>query len=262
MPNSTSTVSVVANLLEEADSKSNCIENSKELDKEKETSRKRKQVSDAERVALELSKLTSRQSQQSMLRFEDKRIFFLNPNRRDGPAPKCSWRDPGRTWPWYCSHAEFSFEATLPDRFYLTRYSVVCETCYPGQRPAFHLYCACCDEILSGSIAGPGGKITDHVITIRHVVHEAAALRAAYEHAGPPGEEEAQRVREYVGKLEQWSKTIRFPKNARAKLELDAAIHTLRAMVIHPIHTLRVKVIHPIQTLRVTILLPDPPPPP
>ena len=40
-----------------------------------------------------------------------------------------------------------------------------------------HLYCSYCDEILTGSIAGPGGEITDHLITIRHVFQEASALR-------------------------------------------------------------------------------------
>jgi hypothetical protein len=189
--------------------------------------KKRKQVSDAEKVALELSKLTSRQAQQSMLKFEDRKIYFLNPNRNLTFGPSCTWKESKR-WPCYCKLAEFSFEATLPERFYLTRYSVACSNCFKDQKPAFHLYCACCDEILTGSIAGPGGKVTDHVITIRHVVKEALALQAFYERNGVPDEEDAQRVSDYLCKLEQWSQTIRFPKNSMIKHELDAALDSLR----------------------------------
>jgi hypothetical protein len=218
-------------LQEDSDPKLSNTDDSKEVNRERETSKKRKQVSDAEKVALELSKLTCRQSQQSMLRFEDKKIFFLNPSRASAPPASCSWRD-SRHWPCYCPKAEFSFEATLPDRFYLTRYSVSCDTCYPDQRPTFHLYCACCDEILAGSIAGPGGKITDHVITIRHVVQEARALQAVFDRGGAPEADEVERVQEYVSKLEHWSRTIRFPKNAVVKRELDAALGALRANVL------------------------------
>ena len=76
------------------------------------------------------------------------------------------------------SRAQLKFEAYLPERKFLTRYSVHCPSCTSGSESAVHLYCSYCDEILTGSIAGPGGKITDHLITIGHVDQEAIALRS------------------------------------------------------------------------------------
>jgi hypothetical protein len=222
-------MSAVPVVSETTDGSAKPAEESKEPPKEPPF-KKRKQVSDAEKVALELSKLTSRHAQQSMLRFEERKIYFLNPNRTLTFGASCTWKDSKR-WPCYCKAAEFSFEATLPERCYLTRYSVACTNCWRDQKPAFHLYCACCDEILTGSIAGPGGKVTDHVITIRHVVKEALALQAYYERDGVPDEEDAQRVSSYLAKLEQWSNTIRFPKNSMVKHELDGAIASLRFLL-------------------------------
>ena len=73
-----------------------------------------------------------------------------------------------------------------------------------------HLYCSYCDEVLTGSIAGPGGKITDHLITIRHVFQEASAMRTFFERHGMPRGQELAQAREYAAKLEEWSETIRW----------------------------------------------------
>jgi hypothetical protein len=158
------------------------------------STKKRKQVSEAEKMALELSKLTSKNAQQSMLKFEDNKVYFLNTLRSPVCSSSCTWKD-SKQWPFYCKDAEFRFEASLPDRFYLTRYSVSCSSCYKDQEaPCFHLYCSYCDEILTGSIAGPGGKITDHVITIRHVVKEAQVLRDYLARIAAVGEDEYVKV--------------------------------------------------------------------
>ena len=44
---------------------------------------------------------------------------------------------------------------------------VSCAKCFADGESVFHLHCSYCDEILTGSIAQPGGKVSDHVITIR-----------------------------------------------------------------------------------------------
>ena len=58
-----------------------------------------------------------------------------------------------------------------------------CPKCRAGGEPVFHLHCSYCDEILTGSIAQPGGKVADHVITIRCVPLERHAAMIRYLHA-------------------------------------------------------------------------------
>jgi hypothetical protein len=193
------------------------------------SSKKRKQVSEAEKLALELSKLTSKQVHQSKVKFENNQIVFLE-SSKSLFTNACTWKD-DKLWPRYCKKAEFKFEAYLPDRKYLTRYSVNCSTCYDDGDTAVHLYCSYCDEILTGSIAGPGGKITDHLITIRHVYQEAIALSTYFEQKGWSREQEYQPAKEYVKKLEEWSETIRYPKNSLKKTDFEDVIRSLRAQL-------------------------------
>ena len=50
---------------------------------------------------------------------------------------------------------------------------VSCAKCFADGESVFHLHCSYCDEILTGSIAQPGGKVADHVITIRFPLLDA-----------------------------------------------------------------------------------------
>ena len=189
-------------------------------------SKKRKKVSDAEKIALELFKITARQARQSKVKFEQNQIIFEDSKMREAvKGEMCCWANQGR--PVYCAEAEFRFETCLPDREYLTRYSVSCNKCRPGNSQAFHLYCSYCDEILTGSIAGPGGKIADHVVTIRHIVKEAVVQFQYLEKKDRLSSEEFQKAVAYVSKLEQWASTIRFKRNSEEKREFE---HVLRSL--------------------------------
>ncbi len=54
---------------------------------------------------------------------------------------------------------------------------VTCARCRVSGEPVFHLFCSHCDEILTGSIALPGGKVADHAITIRYSCMPTPASR-------------------------------------------------------------------------------------
>jgi hypothetical protein len=193
-------------------------------------SKKRKKVSDAERIALELFKVTSRQPRQSKVKFDQNKIIFEDTKMNDTiKGESCCWANPGR--PIYCSDAEFRFETCLPEREYLTRFSVSCNKCRPSDAQAFHLYCSYCDEILSGSIAGPGGKIADHVVTIRHIVKEAVVQNQHLEKMGRVSAEEFQKAATYVTKLEQWSGAIRFKRNSEEKREFEQVLCLLQQLL-------------------------------
>jgi hypothetical protein len=91
--------------------------------------KKRKRVSEAERVATELSKLvcelykmTPRHAQECHVKFENSRISFPQ-SQSNYDSEVCNHTD-HRQRPGYCGHAEFKFEASLPDRDHLTRFSV------------------------------------------------------------------------------------------------------------------------------------------
>ena len=104
----------------------------------------------------------------------------------------------------------------------------LCKRCQSGKGHAFQLYCSYCDEILTGSIAGPGGKIADHIITIRHIVKEAAVQNQYFESKGRLSPEEYQHVVAYVAKLEQWASAIRFQRNYDEKRELEQVLRSLQ----------------------------------
>jgi len=190
-------------------------------------SRKRKKVSDAEKIALELFKITSRKARESKVKFEQSKIIFEDSKICCTiKGPSCCWTNHGR--PTYCADAEFHFETCLPDREYLTRYSVCCNRCRPENPQAFHLYCSYCDEILTGSIAGPGGKIADHVVTIRHIVKEAAVQNQYFETNDGMTAQEFHNGVAYVAKLEQWASTIRFKRNCEVKREFEQVLRNLQ----------------------------------
>lgn len=209
---------------------------------ESSASKKRKQVSEAEKLALELSKLTSKHVHQSKVKFENNQIIFLESSKTVF-NDSCTWKD-DKLWPRYCRKAEFKFEAYLPDRKYLTRYSVNCSTCYEDGEAAVHLYCSYCDEILTGSIAGPGGKITDHLITIRHVYQEATALKTYFEQKGLSREQDYQQAKDYVEKLEEWSETIRYQKNSLKKTDFEELLRSLR-LLLTKVSTLLLLLLNP-----------------
>jgi hypothetical protein len=194
---------------------------------ESSSSKKRKQhVSDAERLALELSKLNPKHMHESKVKFEDTQIVFPE-NSKNVFANACTWKD-DKVCPHYCPKAEFRFESYLPDRKFLTRYSVKCSTCYDQDTIAVHLYCSHCDEILTGSIAGPGGKIADHLITIRHVYQEAVSLRSYLDKHGLPQGMVLNQAGEYLKILEEWSETVRYQRNSIKRPVFEEVLGTLR----------------------------------
>jgi hypothetical protein len=173
-------------------------------------SKKRKQTSSAVRMAVEISKMSFSHAGHEMrqrLRFEKNRVIFTELGGAS-PTRKCTWRD-DKMNPCYCENAELTFEAYLPDRKYLVRFSVQCASCYDKDVTAVHLYCAYCNEVLTGSIAGPGGKISDHLITIRHVYQQAVSFITILEN-GLPRQQDIALAKDYISKLEEWSGTIRY----------------------------------------------------
>ena len=156
-------------------------------------------------------------------RADKDRIFFPDADDRFKRS-RCTWRD-DKTAPCYCAQAHLKFETSLPDRKYLTRFSVRCLECYESGISAVHLYCAYCDEILTGSIAGPGGKISDHLITIRHVYQQALALKESLE-SGSARSLSLPAAQDYIVKLEKWSERVRYPvRTSVKKFHLDQVLH-------------------------------------
>ncbi len=92
--------------------------------------KKRKQVSEAEKASTEiwklvcdLYKLVPRHAQERFIKFENKRVVFTKSKQHNLDAEACNLSD-NRQRPCYCARAEFKFEASLPDRAHLTRFSV------------------------------------------------------------------------------------------------------------------------------------------
>ncbi len=181
-----------------------------EMESEHRKPKRRKPVSDAEKMAIELSKVIFSVDLSCKFRVENGKLLFSE-SAKSFNAEKCTWQIE-RMRPCHCRDAELQFEAYLPDRKYLTRFTARCSTCYDSTASSVHLYCAYCDEVLTGSIAGSGGKITDHLITIRHVYQQARVLQGILEN-GQPCDEDLVKANEYVSKLEEWSDRIRYPVN-------------------------------------------------
>jgi hypothetical protein len=172
------------------------------------TMKKRKTASDAEKVAVELSKINFSHEIKHNIKIEKSLVKFPETSRHF-QRNQCTWRD-SKSGPCYCEKAKLKFEASLPDRSYLTRFSVRCTCCYNDDESTMHLYCAYCDEVLTGTIAGPGGKVSDHLITIRHVYQQAQVLKGRLEN-GDQNMKLLAQARDYVSKFEEWSKRIRYP---------------------------------------------------
>mmetsp|Transcript_3629 Transcript_3629/g.10704 ORF Transcript_3629/g.10704 Transcript_3629/m.10704 type:complete len:201 (+) Transcript_3629:66-668(+) len=134
---------------------------------------KRKCTSDAERIATNIARMMCCSTLPARFTLDGDQIVFL-PSSGVELAGRCSWGDKSAC-PRYCKGAYLRFEASLPDRGFLARYSVSCTECYGPINSSIHLFCSCCNEILTGHIASPGGKVSDHLVTIRHLFHEAKA---------------------------------------------------------------------------------------
>jgi hypothetical protein len=207
-------------------------ESGAEAIKKATASKKRKSVSQAERLAVDLSKLAPKHFYASTVNIQNKQISFPKSSRHVF-ADACNWKE-DKLCPRYCRKAEFNFEANLSDRKVLTRYSVTCASCFGESCSAVHLYCAHCDDILTGSIAGPGGKTTDHLVTIKHVYLEAKAVNTYLEERGSAlpimlhCSTQLQQVSEYVNKLDDWSETIRYPRKSLKKSDFKELIDALR----------------------------------
>eukprot|EP00292_Cryptomonas_paramecium_P008117 CAMPEP_0113721532 /NCGR_PEP_ID=MMETSP0038_2-20120614/37197_1 /TAXON_ID=2898 /ORGANISM="Cryptomonas paramecium" /LENGTH=346 /DNA_ID=CAMNT_0000650575 /DNA_START=6 /DNA_END=1043 /DNA_ORIENTATION=- /assembly_acc=CAM_ASM_000170 len=181
---------------------------------------KRKGVSEAERMAAGISKMLCGKTMPTRFNLDDKRITFLE-SSGVRYADRCNWGE-GQGYSKYCSCAFLKFETYLPDRRFLTRYSVRCSRCYPTES-THHTFCSYCNEVLTGYIAGPGGKIGDHLITIRHMYHEASALasfvRSNVFSAARDPELDVEQCAAYTAALQEWAQTIRFPSRGIAKRE-------------------------------------------
>ena len=195
-------------------------------------SRKRKKVSDAEKIALQLCRNTSRCARQSKVKFDPSTGRIIVGDSKlysHSVGEACTWANNGP--PVYCRQAEYRFAASLPDREYLTRYSVSCSSCCPNHDQVFHLYCSYCDEILTGSIAGPGGKISDHVVTIRHITKEAEVQHTYFRSKEKLSYEEFHNTATYVSKLRLWVNTIRFKRNSEERRELERVLRALQGIL-------------------------------
>ena len=194
--------------------------------------KKRKQMSDAEKMAVELSKMSFSVEPESKFRVENNKLVFVESSKRF-QSEKCTWRD-NRTEPFYCKDADLRFESQLPDRAYLTRFSVRCSTCYDEALSGVHLYCAYCDDVLTGSIAGPGGKITDHLITIRHVYQQTGILKAMIQ-KGTLSEDDITKAKEYASKLDEWSDRIRYPvRNSIRRIHFEELLGEIFQLLGEP----------------------------
>jgi hypothetical protein len=187
--------------------------------------KKRKQGRDAEKMAMELSKmLFSLKGSQTMR--VDKTVVTFSKTARQIDR-QCTWKD-NKNSPCYCEKARLKFEAHLPDRKYLTRYTAQCRECFGEDATATHLYCTYCDEVLTGSIAGPGGKISDHLITIRHVYQQALMVKSALEDRDAR-DQDFDLAREYIKTLEQWSEKIRYPmRTSVKKIHFEEVLESLQ----------------------------------
>ena len=187
--------------------------------------KKKKQGRDAEKMAVELSKILFTPFVSRTMRV-DKNVVTFSKSARQSDC-QCTWKD-NKNSPCYCKNAGLKFEAHLPDRKYLTRYTVQCRECYGEDLTATHLYCTYCDEVLTGSIAGPGGKISDHLITIRHVYQQAQMVKRTLEDRNAR-DQDFEQAKEYIVKLEQWSEKIRYPmRTSIKKIHFEDVINALQ----------------------------------
>jgi hypothetical protein len=196
-----------------------------------ELPRKRRHTSRAGKMAIDISKLLfSVHDLGSGLTVKGDKIVFAN-TAKLMTKQSCSWKDETLP-PCYCENAALKFETHLPDRRYLTRYTVQCQRCYQDDFTATHLYCTYCDEVLMGSIAGPGGKVSDHLITIKHVFQQATTLKSFSDQLGYLCPQDCEQAREYVSKLEEWSDTVRFPSRSTIKrIHFEDIIRSLQSKI-------------------------------
>ena len=99
-----------------------------------DATKKRKHGSDAERMALELSKINLIHNIQFKFSIDKDRIFFSDTACQSNQR-QCTWRDEMAV-PGYCAKVHLTFVTSLPYRRYLTRYSVWCPECYDSRLSA------------------------------------------------------------------------------------------------------------------------------
>ena len=179
-------------------------------------------------MAVELSKIYPIHEIPHRFQINKDRILFPGTDRRFH-ANRCSWRD-DKAALYYCEKAKLKFEAFLPGN-YLTRYSVQCPHCCKNEESCFHLYCSYCDEVLKGSIAKPSGKISDHVITIRHVYQQALAIKDCLERDTLESSNIFMSWK-YIVKLAEWSERVRYSTQASVKqIHLDKVLKELNQLL-------------------------------
>lgn len=199
--------------------------------------KKRKAASDAERMAVELSKINFIHSYNGSIKIEKTTVSFPE-SARQVKQSQCTWRD-DKTNPCYCEKAILKFETYLPDRNYLARFSVQCPSCYDADTSAVHLYCAYCDEVLTGSIAGPGGKVSDHLVTIRHVYKQSLAIRNSLESERQDPSTLSQAA-DYCARLLEWSERVRYPiRTAVKRTHIDRVLDELHLLLDRAFATVR-----------------------
>ena len=98
-------------------------------------------------MAVDISKINVMHEMQRKLLVKNNQVIFTD-LARASQTQQCTWRD-DKTNPCYCRNADLKFEAYLPDRKYLVRFSAQCSVCYDETTTAVHLYCAYCDEVLT-----------------------------------------------------------------------------------------------------------------
>jgi hypothetical protein len=188
------------------------------------TPRRRKLVSEAEKEALKLSKIFF----SFEIKCQDTTLSAVSARRNQ---THCTWRDE-KFNPCYCRESLLNFESNMPDRNFLTRFSVKCHFCYERPiKPALHLHCAYCNDVLTGTIASPGGKISDHLVTIRHVYQRSLAVIASME-GRSPNEQDRSKAHDYLLKLEAFSEKIRYPATSPVnKIDFDDAVRRIRLLL-------------------------------
>jgi hypothetical protein len=191
--------------------------------------KKRRPMSNTERLAVEISKIHFSHEIKCSLKIEKLDISFSETSQHF-QRNQCTWRD-SRSGPCYCEKAKLKFESYLQDRCCLIRFSIRCPSCYDEGESAVHLYCAYCDEVLTGTIAGPGGKVSDHLITIRHIYRQAVVLKENLESRDNATKMLSQ-ARDFVSKFEEWSKKARYSnRNSVKQYHSEAVLKELRVLL-------------------------------
>lgn len=196
---------------------------------ENNSSKRKKPASDAEKIAMELSKIYFSFEINCNQR-DDHLAVMLGVVQRTHSCQRISKTAKRNSC--LCNDAELVFESNLPDRNFLSRFSVKCSSCNDKMlRSPLYLYCAYCGDVLQGTIASPGGKTSDHLITIRHVLKRSLVLINSIEY-GISDQQDLLKAQIYLQKLESFSEKIRYPVKAPIdKSHFEEAIRHLNRLL-------------------------------